>query len=218
MAHYTTEVRFICETACGLDESSGGNNVMQICKDAAPIIFDENLELFDSGYKEILLPKILLHYYTREIAFETVGLWILKLNTKMEEILPYYNQLYRSEMLKFDPLHNFNLVRSHVEQGRADSHGNSAGSNSKTNSYSDTPNGALTGVMNDQYLSSASRSTGSNASNYTTESSDGRFWQEMIKGNSGHNMSQLLLDFRKTMLNIDMDVIDDLKDLFFKLW
>lgn len=218
MAHYTTEVRFICETACGLDESSGGNNVMQICKDAAPIIFDENLELFDSGYKEILLPKILLHYYTREIAFETVGLWILKLNTKMEEILPYYNQLYRSEMLKFDPLHNFNLVRSHVEQGRADSHGNSAGSNSKTNSYSDTPNGALTGVMNDQYLSSASRSTGSNASNDTTESSDGRFWQEMIKGNSGHNMSQLLLDFRKTMLNIDMDVIDDLKDLFFKLW
>ena len=218
MAHYTTEVRFICETACGLDESSGGNNAIQICNDAAPLIFDQNLVLFDGGYKEILFPKILLHYYTREIAFETVGMWILKLNTKMQEILPYYNQLYKSQMLKFDPLHNFNLTRSHIEQSRADSDGNGVSDNLKTNSFSDTPNGALTGVMNDQYLSSASKGTNHNTSHDTTETTDGRIWQEMVKGNSGYNASQLLMDFRKTMLNIDMDVIDDLKDLFFKLW
>ena len=218
MAHYTTEVRFICETACGAKESSGGNLVVKNCKYAAPVIFDDDIELFDEDYKEILFPKILMHYYTREIAFETVGLWILKLNTKMKEIMPYYNQLYRSETLKFDPLHNFNLVRSHIEQGKADSSASGNRSNTNTNSYSDTPNGALTGVMNDQYLSSASKSTGSNTSNDSTATTDGRFWQEMIKGNSGHNMSQLLIDFRKTMLNIDMDVIDDLKDLFFKLW
>ena len=218
MGHYTTEVRFICETACGLDESSGGNNVIQICHDAAPLIFDQNLVMFDGTYKEVLFPKILLHYYTREIAFETVGLWILKLNTKMQEILPYYNQLYRSETLKFDPLHNFNLVRSHVEQGRTDTVGDNSSDNTRTNSYSDTPNGALTGVMNEQYLSSASKSTDHNTAHDNNTTSDGRFWQEMVKGNSGENYSKLLMDFRKTMLNIDMDVIDDLKDLFFKLW
>ena len=218
MGKYTTEVRFICECAVELNESVGGNNVREICMNAAPIIFDENLELFDASYQGILFPKILMHYYTREIAFETVGLWILKLNTKMQEILPYYNQLYRSESLKFDPLHTFDLGRTHIEQGKNESNGSNSQQSTKLNSYSDTPNGALTGVVNDTYLSSASKGTNNATGTNSNEYSDNRFWQEFVSGNDGKNYSQLLMDFRKTMLNIDMRVIDELGDLFFKLW
>lgn len=113
MSKYTTEVRFICEEAAGLDESHGYNDVNSIVEAAWPKIFDSSLNFYNVDTRNRLLPKILLHYYTREIGFETVGLWKLKLNQKLREILPYYNQLYASEDLEYDPLSNVNATRTH---------------------------------------------------------------------------------------------------------
>ena len=220
MGKYTTEVRFICECAVEMSESAGANSVREICLGAAPVLFREDLELFDDDYKQVLFPKILMHYYTREIAFETVGLWVLKLNTKMQEILPFYNQLYRSETLKFDPLHPFNLSRTHVEQGKNQTHTTGTQDGEKLNLFSDTPQGGLDGIDDNgyKYLTNAAKSNGTSTMTDSSSSQDGRFWQELVKGVNGENQAQLLLDFRKTMLNIDMQVIDELSDLFFKLW
>ena len=115
MSKYTTEVRFICEEAIGLKQSVGYNDVNDIVQQAYPKIFDSSLVFHNEETKARLLPKILLHYYTREIGFETVGLWKLKLNQKMREILPYYNQLYASEELEYDPLKN--VDNSHTHSG-----------------------------------------------------------------------------------------------------
>ena len=113
MSKYTTEVRFICEEAAGLDESVGYNDVNRIVETAYPKIFDSSLVFYNEETKSRLLPKILIHYYQREIGFETVGLWKLKLNQKMREILPYYNQLYASEDLEYNPLHNVDNTHTH---------------------------------------------------------------------------------------------------------
>ena len=72
MSKYTTEVRFICEHYAGLDESEGYANVEEIIERARPKVFDFDYPIFDSSYKPILETKILKHYYTREIGFETV--------------------------------------------------------------------------------------------------------------------------------------------------
>ena len=114
MSKYTTEVRYICEEAAGLDASVGYNDVEQIVRTAYPKIFSSSLEFYNEETKTRLLPKILLHYYQREIGFETVGLWKLKLNQKMREILPYYNQLYASEALVYDPLKNVDNRHTHT--------------------------------------------------------------------------------------------------------
>ena len=113
MSKYTTEVRFICEEAAGLKESKGYEDVNQIVQTAYPKIFDPSLVFYDEETKTRLLPKILLHYYQREIGFETVGLWKLKINQKLREILPYYNQLYASEKLVYDPLQNVDNTHTH---------------------------------------------------------------------------------------------------------
>lgn len=113
MSKYTTEVRFICEEAAGLDESKGYNDVNEIVQTAYLKIFDNSLVFYNEETKARLLPKILLHYYQREIGFETVGLWKLKLNQKLREILPYYNQLYASEDLEYNPLHNVDNIHTH---------------------------------------------------------------------------------------------------------
>ena len=113
MSKYTTEVRYICEEAAGLDESVGYNDVNEVVGLAYPKIFDSSLNFYNEETKARLLPKILIHYYQREIGFETVGLWKLKLNQKLREILPYYNQLYESEDLEYNPLQNVSNTHTH---------------------------------------------------------------------------------------------------------
>ena len=120
MSKYTTEVRIICEEAAGLTESVGYDKVNEVVETAYPKIFDSSLVFYNEETKSRLLPKILIHYYQREIGFETVGLWKLKLNQKLREILPYYNQLYASEELKYDPLKNVDNIHTHSGENTED--------------------------------------------------------------------------------------------------
>ena len=117
MSKYTTEVRYICETAAGLTNSEGYNSVEDIIYKALPSVFNFTFPIFDESYRSVIETKILKHFYTREIGFETVGLWKLKLNTKLNEIMPYYNKLYKSELLEFNPLYDVDLTRKHKIEG-----------------------------------------------------------------------------------------------------
>lgn len=118
MSKYTTEVRFICEESAGLVDSSGYKKVEDVLTLAIPRVFDFNYPIFDESYREVLERKILRHFYTREICEETVGLWKLRLDDKMNVIMPYYNQLYKSELLKFNPL--YDVEYSSMRHGKRD--------------------------------------------------------------------------------------------------
>lgn len=291
MSKYTTEVRFICETAAGCTESVGYDLVEQTIQKAIPKVFNFDFPIFDDSYRNVLCTKILKHYYTREICEETVGLWKLRLNTRLNEIMPYYNQLYKSELLEFNPFYDIDITTKNdgnktentsvSESGTEDRSGegssnrkvsdssttkNSA-SNAFTNNstttnkdtqkdlYSDTPQGSLKGVEDETYLTNARKiandksevgvNTGSgnstddtvfndnltedNTNSYsenTSRSKNGSTnltstdaYIQTVKGkNGGTSYSKLLDEFRKTFINIDMQIIDDLNDLFFGLW
>ena len=92
MSEYTTQVRFICESYAGLQESVGADDVNTIVALAAPKIF-MNFPIWDEEYRLALETKILKHFYLREIAHETVGLWRLRLDTYMNELMPVYNKM-----------------------------------------------------------------------------------------------------------------------------
>ena len=250
MSKYTTEVRFICETASGLDESKGYNDVDGIIEKAIPKIFSFTFPIFDENYRTVLEKKILKHFYTREICEETVGLWKLRLDAKLNEIMPYYNKLYSSELLEFNPLYTANLSRTRKtdydsnrntsNSGKVNSKSDSNGSGTGTNSnvgvdlYSDTPQGALTGVENETYLTNARKTTdNANSSSSTTNSTTGEVtnsdsgtddlsstenYLETVVGYDGMNASELIMKYRETFLNIDMMVIGDLETLFMQLW
>lgn len=115
MSKYTTEVRYICEQKAGLQDSVQWNSVDEVINLSYDKIFDvPSIPCFNDTHKALLLKKILLHYYTREIGYETVGLWQLNLNRKMREIMPYYNKLYESELLSYDPLKNVDNTLDHT--------------------------------------------------------------------------------------------------------
>lgn len=113
MSYYTTEVRYLCESMTDVplenfDNLKGVRRIDAIIDSAKSNIFDFDYPIFDEAYKGVLEKKILRHYYTREIGQETFGLFQLFLSDKMNEIMPYYNQLYESELLKhqIEPLTN----------------------------------------------------------------------------------------------------------------
>lgn len=129
MSKYTTEVRFICENSAGLSESEGADNVDSILDKCWNKVFNFDFPIFDENYRQVLCRKILKHYYTREIAHETVGRWKLALNAKLNEIMPYYNQLYKSELLEFNPFYDVDLTRSKEGSGTS----NRTSNNTETN-------------------------------------------------------------------------------------
>ena len=109
MSVFTTELRFICESLYD-NKSHGFNSVNDIITNVAPKIFNFDYPIYDISYKSILETKIIKHYYTREIGLETYGLWQLFLDKKMNEIMPYYNQLYKSALIEFNPMYDTDLT------------------------------------------------------------------------------------------------------------
>lgn len=236
MSKFTTQVRFICETSAKLTESSGFNDIEPVLDKSWDKIFSD-FPIFDEKYRPELCKKILRHYYTREICCETVGRWKLFLSDKMKNIMPYYNQLYQSELLKIQPLVSVDRSVSHdghgsdskntVRVGANSSNSRTDGNTNTWSYYSDTPQGGINGLDSNDYLTNATHNIGtdgttSTLNGATTENdsevgnrSDG--YVDKILGYEG-NQSEMLLKFRETFLNIDMMVIDELKDLFFTIY
>ena len=215
MSKYTTEVRFVCEMAAGLTESQGAGSVDEIITKAAPVVFNFDWPIFDETYRLGLEEKILRHYYTREICEETVGLWKLRLEDRMNLVMPKYNQLYESAKLEFNPFYDVDYTRQGTNSGEGATSGST--SSNGNSMHSDTPQNGLESVLNGEYLTDADVSNGSSQSS-SQNSSSGEF-QESVKGKMpGASYSRLLKEYRQTFLNIDRMVIDELNDLFMGVW
>ena len=114
MSKYTTEVRYICESKSGFTpEEIRDKTIDQIIDAARPRIFNFSYPIYESEHKPALEKKILMHYYTREIAAETVGLWQLWLNDTLNLIMPKYNKLYELESMTLaNDLSNIDVTRT----------------------------------------------------------------------------------------------------------
>lgn len=255
MSKYTTQLRFICEELSRMGHSVGYKDVDAVIQEARPKIFSFDYPIFDEAYKPVLETKILRHYYTREIAAETVGLWQFWLQNKMNEIMPYYNQLYQSELLTFNPLYDTDLTTTNQGQKGATTaqsgntsdqntttrtgSGTTTGTQSATNYdlYSDTPQGGLSGVEDEKYLTNARKTTGSGTSSETRQDTDQttstgtgtstnnsttntteQYTLRVLGKTGGASYAKMLKEFRETFLNIDLELIIDLSPLFFNLW
>lgn len=161
MSKYTTEVRYICEEKAGLLESSGFNDVSRVVELARDKVFNFDFPIYDEAYRSVLETKILKHFYTREIGAESVGLWQLWLDTRLNEIMPYYNKLYESALIEFNPLYDVDLYTKKDGTYK----GNRADSGSKSDSYSNE---------SEKSGSGSSNSSGSDSRSSSGSSHEGR--------------------------------------------
>lgn len=153
MSRYTIELRYLIE----------GNYDLGL----------KDYPIFDESYREQLNNKIIQHYYFREIGFETEALFKNRLNQKMNEIMPYYNQMYESSKLKIDPLSTIDLEEVFSRKSKTTGEGTSStsGTGNNTNNFNSTDTtdyGKISKfsdiaqaqttpneILNDRYLTSA---------------------------------------------------------------
>lgn len=170
MSKYTTEVRFICETAAGLSESVGFSDVESVLEKSWDKIFSPSIPFYKEEKRSELCQKILAHYYTREIGFETVGLWKLNLNRKMREIMPYYNELYKTLDLVYSPLQDVDYFEHHENKDTFQE--TTSGTTSRESTTTGTTKDTRTGDLSE--TTSHSSETSGSTTDSTTVSSTGK--------------------------------------------
>ena len=112
--------------------------------------------------REELNKKLLNHYKYREIGFETVGRFLDELEISMDEIMPHYNQLYKSieTMVTIeDPFANVDIIEEYIEQRKDTT--TSTGTINEATTSTGTTNEATTSTGT---TNAASSNTGTNTS------------------------------------------------------
>jgi hypothetical protein len=212
-------------------------------------VFDEAMSsypIFDQTHRATLNNMIFNHYRFREIGQETPARFAHYLKTAMHEIMPEYNQLYESAKLVFNPFESTKYKEEIRREINGESDNNSSSSNTTSvdktvtdngnilTGRHDTPQGTLEDLKSFRYLSSGETSDSNNTE--TTGSEDITTGIGSLNGThqnietltrdlSGHNgqygksFSSLLIDFRKTILNIDKMIVNDkeIEECFFGL-
>ena len=181
--------------------------------------------IFDEEYREHLNDMILKHYYMSEIGFETAALFKQYLNNKMNEIMPYYNTLYK---LQKDLLNsggaidqNVNLTETYTHNvtTEGNSQSNSTSNNENKNVSQNTPQGNLTEQNINNFNYADNINMGSVNSNINDNSNTtGKSIEDYIKkiqGNNGNKYAyEVLIAIKNNLLSIDLEVINELEDLF----
>ena len=113
LSSYTTELRTYIESFSQYQESLSYKEKIEIGRTK---LFDFDYPIFDLSYKKVFETHIIRKFYNREIGFETEGLFKFNLETWLNINMPYYNRLFESEMLEYDPLINSEMNVKHTQK------------------------------------------------------------------------------------------------------
>nr|DAX06533.1 MAG TPA: Lower collar protein [Caudoviricetes sp.] len=195
MSKYTTELRYIIESGYKLNALT-------------------SYPIFDENYRSVLNQYILNHFWMREIGFETAGEFDLYLGNTLNEIMPYYNGMFKMAMSEIDPLTNYKyketLDKSDV--GTTNSISNTSG-NSK--SVESTPADGLVQmneIENNVYASSATLNNNTVNAIGTADSKTETDYVKLVSGYNGVSVGKLYDEYRRYVVSVVRLLMND-KDL-----
>lgn len=187
--------------------------------------FYVNSEAIKSKFEE----KFIDEYYFNEIGFETVARFQHRLKTKLNKIMPYYKQLYETEIRSKDI--DFMLNKDLVEEYERIVTGENNSISDLTvldntqndNLESNIENGNASLELEKGSLTNVSKSNlvNNTSSNNTLTDTTNQSEKTKLtsKGNIGITSSAELLDkWRKVIINIDELIINECYDLFMKVY
>ena len=205
-----------------------------LAKESRQVIFNFEYPLSKNVSEETFETMILNHFMTRRIGFDTVTLFNIQLNVKLNEIMPIYNKM-------FDSLENWDIFNDGEKQVRSgfdnrDSNSkseninnleNKSNTNTTTtsdNRSSDTPQNQLEDVKNGNYVTQYSYDTNINTgtdnstsvgnSTSNSNTSEKNNYEETITRTPADKIS-ILKDMQTNINNIYSMIFDDLECLFY---
>lgn len=204
MAHYTTTIRTLID-----------NN------------FDFGLTeypIFDESYRQTLNQNILNHYYNDEIGFETASLFRFHLKARLNEIMPYYNNLYTIQKKILENAGsglNFKEIISRETSGESESKStnNSESSGNSKNLFQDTPQGRISqaSINNQEWATNVTMNQNSNSNDSTIEDKSSTSGSEDVTRTTNLDIdtfNRVIENIR----NIDLQIINNLNDLFMGIY
>lgn len=196
--------------------------------------------IFDENYRNTLNQNILYHYYENEIGFETAPLFRFYLKQKLNEIMPYYNELYKVQKKLIDEnllLNNVNITENlqgtntnnTLTSASSQSNSSNSGTSNNKNLFLDTPQGdEYKGTINDtNYATNVTFDSNSSSNSITDNSSSSgtanvngtNAYIKTIIGNNGVKFNiDVLNDIKNKLMNIDLLIINELNDLFMQIF
>ena len=177
---------------------------------AREYIFDFTYPVIDEATKKRIEIAILKHYYMREIAFESVGIWKIKLNDRLNLIMPRYNALYNKQDLNLSPYVNGYLKESGETSGNSSTDVN----NEDWQTTSDTPNGILTDLKEGKYSSMAVYTENNDNTNNINSSN----YERMQESLNGITYAEAFRNYFDNIISIDEELVNEFSDLFMVIW
>lgn len=179
--------------------------------------------IFDEDYREHLNRQFLDQFWNQEIGQETIEMFQLALKRKLNQIMPLMNQQYEISRIKFDPLQTVKIKNLSVTSGTTATAGESS-----NNSESDAKSRAVSQQMpqtllsgNGDYATAAQDNVSNTAANgkvnETSNVAQDGTSENSTTGFQG-NPAMMLLQYRQSLVNVDMMVLDELKELFMLIW
>lgn len=202
--------------------------IKDLCKEARHTIFDFSYPLSEKVNKEDFECMILNHFIARRIGFTVYTPWRIALETKLNEIMPFYNKMF--DLLDgWDIFSDGETYERIVEDSRTtenhtstetNSNSSSEGHNEKT--VSDTPQNELDDIRDNKYAddfehsnNNASSQDSSNSSG-TSNTNDSGNLKETIKRSPADKM-KLYSEYLENKNHIYSLIFAELNPLFYGL-
>ena len=115
MARYSLNLSEVCEVTTGLYynemlDTNPFDRVDTIANAAIPLLISERYDLLDNGAdKNSFLRMLFEHYWEYEVCALTPADFILRLNRKLNEIAPLFNQRYESMKMEYPVFQDVNV-------------------------------------------------------------------------------------------------------------
>ena len=185
--------------------------------------------------------KFIEHYFLHEIGAETYARWQQMLKAKLLVRMPYYTQLYQTELeskginflLNKDLVEEFTreLVGNRQDNGTSEtkSTGSDTSTGENTGKVSNINDGVASASLSNCYLTGVSQDnltnnsqtnlTGSAKSTNNTDNNERETTRLISQGNIGTTSSAELLEkWRNVLINIDEMIINECRDLFMTIY
>lgn len=175
-------------------------------EDTREFIFDFNYPVLDEATKKRIEVAILKHYYYREIAFETIGQFKIKLNDRLNLIMGRYNSLYQKQDLSLSPYINSYLKETGNNSSTSDVN------NENWQTTSDTPRGILTDLKEGRYSSLATYTTNTDGTENSGE------YERQVDSLTGMTYAEAFRNYYDNIISLDEELVNEFSDLFMVIW
>lgn len=207
MSKYTIMIKDIVNNYSITSENKDIDSKLDVARN---YLFDFDYPVIDEATKKRIEIAILKHYYMREIAFETVGIFKIKLNDRLNLIMPRYNALYNKQDLNLSPYINSYLN----ETGNTSNENNTDVNNEDWQTTSETPQGILDDLKEGRYSSMAIYNENKDNTSTTGESD----YSRNVESLNGLTYSEAFRNYFDNIISIDEELVNEFSDLFMVIW